>query len=229
MKSMSKPLLDFFFWLRTRVYNYFLVLVGPRAPCVCIVFSKNSSRSIHSGYSTYHVVESCKKGLQIPRPHELLAWPNCQFLDGFAPTINFNSGRSPDRIFPVIITLLQVHSQRRDSRIKMAQAEEPLLGRKEPQQNQVNITKLLAGLIGMIRIISVPFRCSIHQWFPYSFLAGVFLASADKSILLATQGEIASSLNSPASAPLLLVSYNLGFCIALPLVFYSCRYLPKFV
>lgn len=50
------------------------------------------------------------------------------------------------------------------------------------------------------------------------FYPGVFLASADKSILLMTQNQIASSLQAPSSAPLLLVSYNLGFCVALPVV-----------
>jgi hypothetical protein len=51
-----------------------------------------------------------------------------------------------------------------------------------------------------------------------TFHSGVFLASADKSILLTTQTQIASSLHSPSNAALLLVSYNLGFCVALPVV-----------
>ncbi|KAJ5780601.1 MFS general substrate transporter [Penicillium paradoxum] len=87
----------------------------------------------------------------------------------------------------------------------MAHEQTALLGDLEPQKsNKVNTTKILAGLVG------------------------VFLASADKSILLATQGEIASSLHAPSSAPLLLVSYNLGFCVALPVYgflsdIYGCR------
>ncbi|KAJ5787325.1 MFS general substrate transporter [Penicillium paradoxum] len=63
---------------------------------------------------------------------------------------------------------------------------------KSSKPRPLGITKLIAGLVG------------------------VFLAGADKSILLTTQNKIASSLQSPSSAPLLLVSYNLGFCIALP-------------
>ncbi|RAL07256.1 MFS general substrate transporter [Aspergillus homomorphus CBS 101889] len=81
----------------------------------------------------------------------------------------------------------------------------PLLAKGDRQKSTKNyFSKILAGLVG------------------------VFLASADKSILLATQGEIASSLHSPSSASLLLVIYNVGFCIALPVYgflsdIYGCR------
>ncbi|KAJ6010862.1 MFS general substrate transporter [Penicillium sp. IBT 35674x] len=69
----------------------------------------------------------------------------------------------------------------------------PLVKDAESQKSKpLGISKLLAGLVG------------------------VFLASADKSILLTTQTQIASSLHSPSNAALLLVSYNLGFCVALP-------------
>ncbi|CAG7931701.1 unnamed protein product [Penicillium olsonii] len=69
----------------------------------------------------------------------------------------------------------------------------PLLKDAESQKSRsLGISRLLAGLVG------------------------VFLAGADKSVLLTTQNQIASSLQSPYSAPLLLVSYNLGFCVALP-------------
>ncbi|CEO58558.1 hypothetical protein PMG11_03271 [Penicillium brasilianum] len=87
----------------------------------------------------------------------------------------------------------------------MIHEESPLLSDLHASKSKnIKITKILAGLVG------------------------VFLASADKSILLAIQGEIASSLRSPSSAPLLLVSYNLGFCIALPVYgflsdLYGCR------
>lgn len=47
---------------------------------------------------------------------------------------------------------------------------------------------------------------------------GAFLAQADTSLLLVTQDKIASALDSASSAPLLLVAYNLGFCISLPVV-----------
>ncbi|PYH43055.1 MFS general substrate transporter [Aspergillus saccharolyticus JOP 1030-1] len=87
----------------------------------------------------------------------------------------------------------------------MAHEQTPLLGEGDRRpSSKADISKILAGLVG------------------------VFLASADKSILLATQGEIASSLHSPASASLLLVIYNVGFCIALPVYgflsdIYGCR------
>lgn len=49
-------------------------------------------------------------------------------------------------------------------------------------------------------------------------VSGAFLANADTSLLLVTQDNIASALGSASSAPLLLVTYNLGFCISLPVV-----------
>ncbi|RAK76332.1 MFS general substrate transporter [Aspergillus fijiensis CBS 313.89] len=87
----------------------------------------------------------------------------------------------------------------------MAHEQTPLLGKGDrPPTGKGYFSRILAGLVG------------------------VFLASADKSILLATQGEIASSLHSPSSASLLLVIYNVGFCIALPVYgflsdIYGCR------
>ncbi|KAJ6096443.1 MFS general substrate transporter [Penicillium sp. IBT 16267x] len=77
--------------------------------------------------------------------------------------------------------------------VKMPDERTPLVKDAESQKSRpLGISKLLAGLVG------------------------VFLASADKSILLTTQTQIASSLHSPSNAALLLVSYNLGFCVALP-------------
>ncbi|KAJ5387068.1 MFS general substrate transporter [Penicillium cosmopolitanum] len=77
--------------------------------------------------------------------------------------------------------------------VKIPDEQSPLLKDTECQKPQPQgITKLLAGLVG------------------------VFLASADKYVLLTTQTKIALSLQSPSSASLLLVSYNLGYCVALP-------------
>ncbi|KAJ5643392.1 MFS general substrate transporter [Penicillium longicatenatum] len=77
--------------------------------------------------------------------------------------------------------------------VTMPDERTPLVKDAESQKSKpLGISKLLAGLVG------------------------VFLASADKSILLTTQTQIASSLHSPSNAALLLVSYNLGFCVALP-------------
>ncbi|CAI7662671.1 unnamed protein product [Penicillium pancosmium] len=77
--------------------------------------------------------------------------------------------------------------------IKIPDEQSPLLKDTECQKPQSQgITKLLAGLVG------------------------VFLASVDKYVLLTTQTQIALSLQSPSSASLLLVSYNLGYCVALP-------------
>ncbi|RFU25076.1 hypothetical protein B7463_g11259, partial [Scytalidium lignicola] len=87
----------------------------------------------------------------------------------------------------------------------MPDERSPLLKGAESQKPRpLGITKILAGLVG------------------------IFLASADKSVLLTTQNQIASLLQSPSSAPLLLVSYNLGFCVALPVYgflsdIYGCR------
>ncbi|CAI7592582.1 unnamed protein product [Penicillium manginii] len=84
----------------------------------------------------------------------------------------------------------------------MSNEHSPLLKDSECQKpKSQGITKILAGLVG------------------------VFLASADKYVLLTTQNRIAISLQSPSSASLLLVSYNLGFCVALPVYgFLSERY-----
>lgn len=49
-------------------------------------------------------------------------------------------------------------------------------------------------------------------------LAGVFLANADDSFVMATYQTIASQYQQLSDAPFLLTAYNLGYCIALPVV-----------
>lgn len=47
---------------------------------------------------------------------------------------------------------------------------------------------------------------------------GVFLASADDSLVYATYGTIASHFEALSDGPLLLTGYTLGYCVALPVV-----------
>lgn len=83
-----------------------------------------------------------------------------------------------------------------------------------PTQCKNPILVFLPSLVGESRFLQ------IMQFFIASnkSVSGAFLANADTSLLLVTQDNIASALGSASSAPLLLVAYNLGFCISLPVV-----------
>lgn len=48
--------------------------------------------------------------------------------------------------------------------------------------------------------------------------AGVFLANADTSLVLATYASIASEFENQADGPLVLTAYQLGYSIALTVV-----------
>ncbi|KAF9884866.1 hypothetical protein FE257_000933 [Aspergillus nanangensis] len=73
--------------------------------------------------------------------------------------------------------------------------ESPLLGRPESPLHEVATrSKLLI----------------------YATFLGVFVASADESLVISTYGTIASQFQQLARGSWLLVSYNFGFCVSLP-------------
>lgn len=57
-------------------------------------------------------------------------------------------------------------------------------------------------------------------------LQGVFLASADEQLVMATYGPIASEFENLSDGSWLLTGYNLGYCIALPLVCHTFLLIP---
>ena len=101
--------------------------------------------------------------------------------------------------------------------------ERPLLNDSQGQTQDTNdltknkspVLSILPSLVGEFHIFQSHAIFSIAS---NKSMPGAFLAHADTSLLLVTQDKIASSLYSSSSAPLLLVAYNLGFCIALPVV-----------
>ena len=46
----------------------------------------------------------------------------------------------------------------------------------------------------------------------------MYVAGADQFFIIATYEEIASDVNGLSKAPWLLTGYNLGYCVALPVV-----------
>ncbi|GAB1196500.1 hypothetical protein APSETT444_005771 [Aspergillus pseudonomiae] len=50
----------------------------------------------------------------------------------------------------------------------------------------------------------------------YGSFIGVFLASADESLVISTWSSIASQFNRLSEGSWLLVAYNFGYCVSLP-------------
>lgn len=52
----------------------------------------------------------------------------------------------------------------------------------------------------------------------FFFFAGVFIASVDESLVLSMYSTIASQFHHLSAGSWLLVAYNFGYCISLPVV-----------
>lgn len=76
-------------------------------------------------------------------------------------------------------------------------------------------------------VTSGVFLALVGEWLSYretslglivDLLRGVFIASADETLVLAIYGAISSDFENLSDGPFLMTGYTLGYCVALPMV-----------
>lgn len=66
--------------------------------------------------------------------------------------------------------------------------------------------------------ISSYLGCGLRVYEASLTILGVFLASADEALVISTYSAIASQFHRLSQGPWLLLAYNFGYCISLPVV-----------